>query len=54
MDFIILCDPEGFTEEVMLELKLAVELRYGVMRFKEWNQSNKLFLGGPVIAAEWV
>lgn len=24
MDFFILCDPEGFTEEVRLELELAV------------------------------
>lgn len=45
-----MCDREGFTEEVMLKLELAVELRYGVMRFREWDQGNKIFLGGPMIA----
>lgn len=51
---LILCDPEGFMEEVMLELKLAVELRCGVMGFRERNQGNKIFFGGSMKTAEWV
>ena len=54
MGFFILCEPEGFMEGVMLELKLAVELRCGVMGFRERNRGNKIFLGDSMKAAEWV
>lgn len=54
MAFFLLCDPEDFTQEATLELELAVEFRYGMMRFKEWERENKILFGGPMVVAEWV